>query len=95
MSLIELPRHKGDPRTFMEPDPDLEARLKRALEALGDLPIEFRGLPGFSDFADSLIELLDELEANDENCEPDEDADSEEERLDLFTFAGITDPPER
>lgn len=63
MTLIELPRRRGAPRAFVEPPPDLDRRIGRALDALGDLPDGLE-LPGLSDLAGALIELADELAAD-------------------------------
>lgn len=61
--MIELPRHHG-PRVFLEPGEDLPRRIDRALDALGELPDELDGLPGFRDLADALIALADDLDGD-------------------------------
>ena len=83
MSLIELPRRKAAPRFFIEPPEDMERRVSRALEALGNLP-EGIHLPGLIELADALICIADEL-ACDTDLEEDELGD--DEALPLFAFA--------
>jgi hypothetical protein len=90
-NLIELPRRRAEPRTFVEPAPDLHRRVSRALDALGDLPESF-DLPGLPELAGALIELADEL-AGDPDDEPEEDCDGEEERLPLLAYGGLTRKP--
>ncbi|MGJ0507628.1 MAG: hypothetical protein ACR652_10945 [Methylocystis sp.] len=87
MTMIELPRRRDAPRTFVEPPAGLERRVSRALDALGDLDLP--DLPGLPELSGALIELADEL-AGDPDPEPEEDADGEEERLPLFAFAGLS-----
>jgi hypothetical protein len=91
MSLLELPRRRAAPRTFIEAPAGLERRVMRALSALGDLPDGF-DLPGLEELGAALIELADAMEP-DADLEPEEDADGEEERLPLFVFAGLTRRP--
>ena len=83
MSLIEFPRRKAAPRLFIEPPQDMERRVSRALDALGDLP-EGVELPGLIELADALIAIADEL-AGDTDLEDDELGD--DEALPLFAFA--------
>ena len=63
MSLVELPR-AAPPRVFVAPPPGLERRIRRALDALGDLPDDFLDLPGFADFTGALIALADALDGD-------------------------------
>jgi hypothetical protein len=86
--MIELPRRRDEPRTFVEPDADVLARLKRAHTALGNLTDDFADLPGLDELGAALVEILDELEAQTEDCEDDELGD--DEALPLFASAGIT-----
>jgi hypothetical protein len=83
VTLIELPRRRAAPRTFVEPPADLPRRVDRALAALGDLPEGF-DLPGLDELAGALIEIADELQA-DSDLEDDELGD--DEALPLFAFA--------
>jgi hypothetical protein len=85
MTLIELPRRRTAPRTFIEPPPGLQRRVSRALGALGDLPDDL-DLPGLDDLAGALIALADRLDG-DADLEPEDDQDAEEEALPLFAFA--------
>mgnify|MGYP007086246181 CR=1 FL=1 len=78
MTLIELPRRRGAPRACVEPPPDLDRRIGRALDALGDLPDGLE-LPGLSALAGALIELADELAA-DPDLEDDDLGDEEDSR---------------
>ena len=87
MTLIELPR-RAAPRLFVEPPPDLERRVKRALRALGELA----DLPGLQPLAEALIGLADALEP-DADLEPEDEADGEEELLPLFAYAARAGPP--
>jgi hypothetical protein len=86
--MIELPRRRDEPRTFVEPDPDVVARLKRAHRALGDLTDDFSDLPGLDELGAALVEILDEIEAGAEDIEDDELGD--DEALPLFASAGLT-----
>jgi hypothetical protein len=87
VTLIELPRRRAAPRTFVEPLPDLHRRVDRALKALGDLPDEI-DLPGRADLSAALIDLADAIEP-DADLEPEEDSDAEEEALPLLAVAGL------
>jgi len=71
MSLIELPRRRAAPRTFIEAPEGMERRVSRALDALGNLPDDL-DLPGLDELSASLIELADAIEP-DADCEPDDD----------------------
>jgi hypothetical protein len=82
MTLTQLPRRAG-PRVFVEPPPDLERRVARALDALGKLP-EGLDLPGLPELGAALIELADALDAA-ADLEPDAEPDPED--LPLFAFA--------
>jgi hypothetical protein len=84
VTLIELPRRRAEPRTFVEPTAGLERRVSRALDALGALDLP--DLPGLDALADALIAIADELQA-DADLEPEDDLDGEEEGLPLFAFA--------
>jgi hypothetical protein len=91
--LVELPRRRAAPRVFVEPSPDLERRIARALAALGALPECLGDLPGYGPLSECLIAILDGLEG-DPDLEP--DADDEIETVDdlpLFTFAARAKPP--
>jgi hypothetical protein len=88
VSVIELPRRRDAPRTFVETPPDLARRVKRALSGLGNLPDELE-LPGREELADALIAIADELEG-DADLEAEEDLDGEDENLPLLAFAGLT-----
>jgi predicted RNA polymerase sigma factor len=89
MTLIELPRRRDAPRTFVEPPAGLERRVTRALDALGDLPEGF-DLPGLPDLAEALIAIADELQG-DVDREDEEDR-GEDEALPLFAFAARAGP---
>lgn len=86
VTLIELPRRRDAPRTFVEPPAGTERRILRALNALGDLPEGF-DLPGMADLGAALIAIADELQG-DVDLQDDEIGD--EEALPLFAFAGLT-----
>ncbi|MGJ0506273.1 MAG: hypothetical protein ACR652_03895 [Methylocystis sp.] len=88
MTLIELPRRRDAPRTFVEPPAGLERRVSRALNALGDLDIP--DLPGLPELGAALIALADELQG-DVDLEDDELGDAES--LPLFAFAARAGPP--
>ncbi len=88
MTLIEFPRRNGEPRTFNEAEhglADTVRRAHRALTALGDLDLTCPDSKTLS----TLIALLDDLEVNAEDIEPEEDCDGEEEGLPLFAVAGL------
>jgi hypothetical protein len=97
MNLVEIPGRRGEPRTFVEADPALQARLKRALRSLGDLSDDFPDAPGLGDLADWMIATLDELEASAEDMEPDPDFEDDElgddEALPLFAWSDSTSTP--
>lgn len=76
MTLVELPRRRSAPRSFIEAPPGLQRRVERALSALGDLPDGF-DLPGLDELASALIAIADDLEA-DADLEPEEDCGNEE-----------------
>lgn len=78
MTLLELPRRRTAPRTFIEPPPGIARRVQRALDALGDLPAEMDLLPGLRDLAQALIAIADALD-NDPDLEPDLDIELEED----------------
>lgn len=84
MTLIELPRRRAAPRTFVEAEPGLHRRVDRALAALGNLPDDI-DLPGLDTLAGALIEIADALDG-DADLEPEEDADGEEDALPLLAF---------
>jgi len=77
VTLIELPRRRRAPRTFLEAPPGLHRRISRALDALGDLPEGF-DLPGFDDLSQALITIADDL-AGDPDLEDTADAEPETE----------------
>jgi hypothetical protein len=92
VTLIELPRRRAAPRTFVEPPAGLQRRVARALAALGDLPDDL-DLPGLDALADALIHLADDLDG-DSDLEP--DADDEIVSVDdlpLFAGAVARRPP--
>lgn len=66
------------------------ARLKRAHRALGDLTDDFADLPGLDELGAALVELLDEIEAGQEDLEPEPDLDDDEQGL---PPDGLTRPP--
>jgi hypothetical protein len=86
MTLIELPRRRAQPRTFVEPSPDLARRVKRALSGLGNLPDELE-LPGRAELADALIAIADELQGA---VDLEDDELGDEDAFPLFAFAGLT-----
>jgi hypothetical protein len=65
-TVIELPRRTG-PRTFAAAPDDLAERLRRALDALGDLPDGFNELPGMDELGAALVALCDALDEGDDN----------------------------
>ena len=86
MTLLELPRRRAAPRVFVEAPAGLARRVRRALDALGDLPHELDGLPGLDALGEALIDLGDALDG-DADLEPDADSEPEPEDLPLFAFA--------
>lgn len=62
MTIIELPRRRGAPRIFVDAPADLERRIDRAIDALGDL--DLHDLPGLDELASALIELADDLDGD-------------------------------
>jgi hypothetical protein len=86
MTLIELPRRRGAPRSFVEAPAGLERRVTRALDALGDLDLP--DLPGLANLAEALIAMADEIHG-DPDDEPETDLDGEDEGLPLFAYAAM------